>query len=245
MFSNDMTADRSQIPGGSTRVAIFAQTGRPMQPLQILIADSRDDVRGWVRRAVEQQAGWTVCGEAKTGPETVAKAIELRPDVVLLDERLPGLSGAEMAREILRVAPTALLLTLTAFTSEHARLHDAVSDQIGASSMEMGQTLVDAIKTFVDEATIDGDRAPARDDRVARGGQSSRSTVERSAALSSREREVLRYVADGKSNKEIGVILSISTRTVETHRARLMRKLGLHSMNQLVRYAIRHRIINA
>ena len=110
---------------------------------------------------------------------------------------------------------------------------------------EMGQTLVDAIKTFVDEATIDGDHAPARDDRVAEGGQSSPDTVERSAALSSREREVLRYVADGKSNKEIGVILSISTRTVETHRARLMRKLGLHSMNQLVRYAIRHRIINA
>jgi DNA-binding CsgD family transcriptional regulator len=124
-------------------------------------------------------------------------------------------------------------------------LHDAVSDQIDASSMEMGQTLVDAIKTFVDEAPIDGDRAPAREDDVARGGQSSPETVERSAALSSREREVLRYVADGKSNKEIGVILSISTRTVETHRARLMRKLRLHSMNQLVRYAIRHRIINA
>ncbi len=244
MFSNDMTADRSEIPGGSTRVAIFGQTGRPMQPVQILIADSRDDVREWVRRAVEQQAGWTVCGEAKTGPETVAKAIELRPDVVLLDERLPGLSGAEVAREILRVAPTALLLTLTTFTSEYVRLHDAVSDQIGASSTEMGQTLVDAIKTFVDEATIDGDRAPARDDRVP-SGQSSPETVERRAALSSREREVLRYVADGKSNKEIGVILSISTRTVETHRARLMRKLGLHSMNQLVRYAIRHRIISA
>jgi DNA-binding NarL/FixJ family response regulator len=245
MFSNDMTADRSQIPGGSTRVAIFAQTGRPMQPLQILIADSRDDVRGWVRRAVEKQAGWAVCGEAKTGPETVAKAIELRPDVVLLDERLPGLSGADVAREISRLAPTILLLTLTSFTSDHGRGQDAASDPFDTSRTEVGQTLMDAIRRFVDRATTDGDRAPARDERVAGRGPSSPETVERNVELSAREREVLQYVADGKSNKQIGVILSISTRTVETHRARLMRKLGLHSMNQLVRYAIRHRIISA
>jgi two-component system response regulator NreC len=245
MISNATTAASIGIPGGATRVAMIAQAGRPMRPLQILIADSRDDIRAWVRRAVEQQAGWTVCGEAKTGQDTVAKTIELRPDVVLLDEGLPGVIGGDVTREISRVAPTVLLLTITTFTSDHARVHDDVSDHVGAPRTEMGQTLVDAIKTFVDEATIAGDHAPAHDDRVAGGGQSSPDTVERRAALSSREREVLRYVADGKSNKEIGVILSISTRTVETHRARLMRKLGLHSMNQLVRYAIRHRIINA
>jgi DNA-binding CsgD family transcriptional regulator len=104
---------------------------------------------------------------------------------------------------------------------------------------------VKAIKALVDKATIDGDRAHGGEDPVTERRQSSPEAVERTVALSSREREVLRYLADGKSNKEIGVILSISTRTVETHRARLMRKLGLHSMNQLVRYAIRQRIISA
>jgi DNA-binding NarL/FixJ family response regulator len=245
MFSNRITVDRVEIPGGTTRTATFVQTGRPMQALQILIADSRDDVREWVRRAVEQQAGWVVCGEAKTGPETVAKAIELRPDVVLLDERLPGLSGAEVTREISHLAPTILRLTLTSFTSVHGHGQDDARDRLGTSRTEAGHTLVGAIKRFVDQATTDGDRAPARDEPVAGRAQSSPEAVERNVELSAREREVLRFVADGKSNKEIGVILSISTRTVETHRARLMRKLGLRSMNQLVRYAIRHRIISA
>src|SRR5258705_13503296 len=113
MISNATTAASIGIPGGSTRVAMSAQAGRPMRPLQILIADGRDDIRAWVRRAVEQEAGWTVCGEAKTGQDTVAKTIELRPDVVLLGEGLSGLIEGDVTREISRVAPTVLLLTIT------------------------------------------------------------------------------------------------------------------------------------
>jgi DNA-binding NarL/FixJ family response regulator len=215
-----------------------------MQPLHILIADGRDDVRRRVRARLEKQTGWKVCGEASTGPETVARTIELNPDVVLLDEGLPGLSGVEVMREISRVAPDVLVLTLTLSTPDREQMNAQVSTSGGAHRVEIGHTLVDAIKTLVSARALDDERARASTDHVTGSGQAPLER-ERNVPLTSREREVLRLLADGKSNKEIGVILNISTRTVETHRARVMRKLGLHSMNQLVRYAIRHRIISA
>ena len=211
-----------------------------MQPLQILIAESRDDVRRRVRARLEKQTEWQVCGEAKTGEETVAKTIELNPDIVILDEALPGLSSADVTREISRLAPEVMVLTLALFTPDRERGNDAAGAHRTDSAGR--RTLVDAIKTLVDEGSIEEERG--RDDRAEARGESGASG-ERHAPLTAREREVLRLLADGKSNKEIGVLLNISTRTVETHRARVMRKLGLHSMNQLVRYAIRHRIIRA
>ena len=107
----------------------------------------------------------------------------------------------------------------------------------------MEQPLVEAIKTLACKPAIDHDRSRARHPRLSERIQATADDEEARAALTSRERQVLRQLADGKTNKEIGALLSISARTVETHRARLMRKLNLHSMNQLVRYAIRHRII--
>jgi len=162
---------------------------------------------------------------------------------VLIDEGLPGLSGADVTREISRVAPDVLVLTLALSTPDREPMSEALGASGGTHTLEMGHTLVDAIKTLVDSRTSD-DRAHASADHVAATGHASLEG-ERSVPLTAREREVLRLLADGKSNKEIGVLLNISTRTVETHRARVMRKLGLHSMNQLVRYAIRHRIISA
>jgi len=208
--------------------------------LRILIADSHDVVRRWVRAALASRPEWAVCAEARTGPETVAKTIEVRPDVVLLGARLSGLTSAEITREISRVAPDSVVLTLTAFTSDVARRHDNAR-----GAREAGHTLMDAIKALVDNPPpADHDRPRADDSHAAGAGERSRKREEIGTTLTSREGEVLRQLADGRSNKEIGVILGISTRTVETHRARLMRKLGLHSMNQLVRYAIRQRIIS-
>src|SRR5262249_50898810 len=136
-----------------------------------------------------------------------------------------------------------LVLTLALPTPERDQMSEPI-DATGAHSSEMGHALMDALKTLVGTRTSDDERAHATHDHVASPGRASLDG-ERSVPLTSREREVLRLLADGKSNKEIGVLLNISTRTVETHRARVMRKLGLHSMNQLVRYAIRHRIISA
>src|SRR5262249_9664219 len=111
----------------------------------------------------------------------------------------------------------------------------------GPAETVMGHTLVTAVKTLVARDVFETDHAALKQRRA----RSPRPGPEGSAAvLTSRELEVLRHLAGGQSNKEIGAMLQISARTVETHRARLMRKLDLHSMNQLVRYAIRQRIIS-
>ena len=102
---------------------------------------------------------------------------------------------------------------------------------------------MEAIKTFVDSPAIAQDRHPSRRTRPSARHRVTAGADQARATLTSREGEVLRQLAEGKTNKEIGALLKISDRTVETHRARLMRKLDLHSMNQLVRYAIRHQVI--
>ena len=107
----------------------------------------------------------------------------------------------------------------------------------------MEQFLGEAIKTHVDKPAIDHDGSRAQTARRSERMQATADDQPSRATLTSRERQVLRQLADGKTNKEIGAQLSISARTVETHRARLMRKLNLHSISELVRYAIRHRII--
>jgi len=107
----------------------------------------------------------------------------------------------------------------------------------------MEHSLVEAIKTHVDKSAIDHDGSRARTAGRSERMPATAADQPSRAALTSRERQVLRQLAEGKTNKEIGAQLSISPRTVETHRARLMRKLNLHSMGELVRYAIRHRII--
>ena len=107
----------------------------------------------------------------------------------------------------------------------------------------MEQTVVELIKTPVNKPAIVNDRPRSRKTRLSERTRTTSDADETRTTLTSREGEVLRQLADGKTNKEIGALLRISERTVETHRARLMRKLDLHSMNQLVRYAIRHQII--
>lgn len=104
---------------------------------------------------------------------------------------------------------------------------------------------MDAIKARIGKQTISRNRTRTFDDPLLKRIEAFPEEAEASGILTSREREVLRHLAEGRSNKEVGIILGISTRTVETHRARMMRKLRLHSMNQLVRFAIRHRIITA
>jgi DNA-binding NarL/FixJ family response regulator len=215
--------------------------------VRILIADSHDVVRRSLRLAVEEQAAWIVCGEARTGLETLTRTIELTPDVVVLDVGLPGLNGLDVTREIGRVAPAVHVLALTTHPSRQLarRFHDAGARAYLLKS-EAGRTLADSIHNAVGdqharfseyEAAV-ADDVPERPSTVAvRSGPT--------LILTSREREVLHLLAEGQSNKEVGIALTISRKTVETHRARIMGKLGLRSMGQLVRYAIRHGIINA
>jgi DNA-binding NarL/FixJ family response regulator len=157
---------------------------------------------------------------------------------------MPELNGLEATRQIRRAVPAAILIVTM---HESDRMVSAIV-QAGAtgyiSKSEAGPALVDAVRTVLasEKAPAGREQDPART-TSAKAGASIRRTP--FSALTPREREVLQLLAEGRSNKEIGVALGITTKTAETHRARILAKLDLHSMSELVRYAIRNQVIEA
>jgi len=212
--------------------------------IQILIADDHDVVRQGIHALVDEHDGWNVCAEASTGREAVAKARELRPDLVILDVGMPEMNGLEAARQIHASVPKTKLLILTVHEIEHLA-EDFV--EAGARGYilksDAGSLLVKAVDTLMKGGVFFSTRMQA----VLLGSAQRAAHLGGSAdvRLTRREREVLQLVAEGKSNKEIGIALQITTKTAETHRARMMAKLSLHSVADLVRYAIRNQIIEA
>lgn len=212
--------------------------------IQILIADDHDVVRQGIHALVDEHEGWNVCAEASTGREAVAKARELRPDLVILDVGMPEMNGLEAARQIHASVPKTKLLILTVHEIEHLA-EDFV--EAGARGYilksDAGSLLVKAVDTLMKGGVFFSTRMQA----VLLGSAQRAAHLGGSAdvRLTRREREVLQLVAEGKSNKEIGTALQITTKTAETHRARMMAKLSLHSVADLVRYAIRNQIIEA
>jgi DNA-binding NarL/FixJ family response regulator len=212
-----------------------------MTPVRILIADDHEVVRQGVRAILERETGWVVCAEASSGREAVAKALDLRPDIVVLDISMPELNGLEATRQIVRDVPARILI-LTVHESDQV-----VTEVLDAGAhgyvlkADAGRTLVEAIRALLRHQEFLTERVNV----AAAGGMARRAAVVTpgSGRLTPREREVLQLLAEGKSNKEIGVVLGTTTKTAETHRARILAKLRLHSMGELVRYAIRNRII--
>lgn len=211
---------------------------------QILIADDHEVVRRGIRGLLEGHEGWQICGEAGTGREAVAKALELQPDVVILDIAMPEMNGLEAARRIRRVAATSSILVLTVH-----EVDDLARDLVEAGvrgyllKSDAGRMLVDAVAALVDKRTFFSSRVQAV---TAEGEEYGRRHGRPPGVhLTGREREVLQLLAEGRSNKEVGIALRITTKTAETHRARLMAKLDVHSVAQLVRYAIRNQIVDA
>jgi len=213
-----------------------------MKPVRILIADDHDVVRQGVRAVIEGVDGWVVCGEASTGSAAVAQAVALRPDLCVLDIGMPELNGLEATRRILRLVPTSVLV-LT--------MHDA--DQIiadvfaaGASGCvlksDSNRTLVQAIEAVLRRQPF----VSAKVQAITQHGPPPVPRVDqnrRPDRLTARERQVLQLLTEGKGNKEVAALLGISVKTAETHRARVMAKLKLHSIGELVRYAVRNHII--
>jgi DNA-binding NarL/FixJ family response regulator len=216
--------------------------------LRILVADDHEVVRRGVRNLLESQAGWTVCAEATNGREAVEAAKRLKPDIVILDIGMEELNGLEAARQIRRLVPESEILILTIHESE-----DVIREVLAAGARgyvlksDAGRDLVTAIGTLrrhkpfltarVAELMLDG--------FIDGGEGGAMPAARRAGRLTPREREFLQLLAEGRSNKEIAGVLGVSVKTAETHRKNIMRKLDLHSAGQLVRYAIRHRIIEA
>jgi DNA-binding NarL/FixJ family response regulator len=183
-----------------------------------------------------------VCGEASTGREAVAKAVEQRPDVVVLDLGMPELNGLEATRQIRRVVPAKILI-LTVHESDQV-----VTEVLDAGAhgyvlkTDAGRKLVEAIRALLGRREFLTERVQVAG---ARRTPARRATGARTSAgrLSPREREVLQLLAEGRSSKEIGTVLGMTTKTAAKHREHILAKLNLHSTSELVRYAIRNRII--
>jgi DNA-binding NarL/FixJ family response regulator len=208
--------------------------------VRILIADDHDVVRMGVRLLLESQPGWVVCGEARTGREAVAKALELRPDVIVLDVSMPELNGIEVTRQIRKSMPASILIVTMYDSDRMARAAIEAGASGYLSKADAGQVLIDAVNALLGHQTFVSDRVHLADGIVT---SKQDAAVVRPDPLTPREREVLQLLAEGRSNKEVAVALDISPKTVETHRARIFAKLHLHSMNELVRYAIRNQVI--
>jgi DNA-binding NarL/FixJ family response regulator len=211
---------------------------------RILIADDHQIIREGLRKILEEQSDWIVCGEAATGRETVAKALKLQPDVIVLDFAMPELNGLEVTRQIRAVLPHTEVLILTMHESEQlAREALAAGARGFVLKSDAGTTIVAAVAQLSRHLPFFTGRVSQM---VLHGYLHCADQAEEDAhgnLLTSREREIIQLVAEGRSSKEIADTLGISVKTVETHRANIMSKLDLHSVSELVRYAIRNEII--
>jgi DNA-binding NarL/FixJ family response regulator len=212
-----------------------------MAALRILVADDHQVVRTGLRALLESKAGWQVCAEAANGREAVEKAGELQPDVAVLDIGMPLLNGVEATRQIRKVSPGTEILILTMHDSEH--MIQGVLDA-GAHGYilkdDADRNLLAAVESLRRHKPYWSSRVSA----AAAVAQPTTGRIERPARrLTPREREIVQLLAEGKSNKEIATYLNISVKTAETHRANIMLKMNFHSVTELVRYAVKNKII--
>jgi DNA-binding NarL/FixJ family response regulator len=212
-----------------------------VKTVRILIADDHELFRRGVAAELAQVPGWQVAAEAANGRDAVALAAELKPDVVVLDLTMPELNGLEAARQIIAAAPSARILILTAHESEQlVREVLRAGAQGYVLKSDAGRTLVAALHALLDgRPFFTSNVARMVLDGYLRGEQAG--TLH---GLSAREREIVQLLAEGSSNKDVARTLKISTKTAETHRSNIMRKMGFGSLAELVRYAVRNQIID-
>jgi DNA-binding NarL/FixJ family response regulator len=218
-----------------------------LKTIKILIADDHEVVRHGMRELLCVQPGWVVCGEVASGREAVSLIQEHRPAVAILDLSMPGLNGMDAARQIRKSSPDTKILIFTVHETEDLVREVFRSGAHGyVLKSDAGTHLVAAINAVLEgrhfcssklsEWIFEGFL------RAAKGEAPETPTDD---ALSPREREIVQLLTEGQSNKEVAAVLGISVKTVETHRAGIMRKLRLPAFSGLVRYAIRNHMIEA
>ncbi len=215
-----------------------------MGKLRILVADDHTLVRQGLKKILESQPGWEVIAEAGDGREALRQTLERQPDVIILDIAMPRLNGVEAVQQIVRRVPAARVLVLSMYVDEAYVTRTIRAGALGYLLKDSAD--VDLIRAVSAVANGKSFFSPA----VARiildeGGRqlAERGATDRYDTLSEREREVFQLIAEGMTNKEVADALHISPATVETHRARLMEKLDVHSTAELVLCAVRKGVI--
>lgn len=209
---------------------------------RILLVDDHELVRRGIRSLLEAEEDFEVCAEAADGRQAVDLAHELMPDVVVMDIGMPGLNGIEATRRIRKTSRRTEVLALSLHESEHYASEVLAAGARGyVFKSDAAQEVVQAVRSIRGKKRYLTKRLAESAERL--GLLEKRSTAVSGSALTRREREVMQLVAEGHSNRSISEILSISVKTTETHRARIMRKLGLKSIADLVRYALREGVI--
>jgi DNA-binding NarL/FixJ family response regulator len=212
--------------------------------VRILLADDHTLVRHGLRKVLEARPEWTVVGEAGDGHEAVRLAEQLKPDVAIIDVAMPLLNGVETTRQIVRRSPSTRILALSMHEDE------AYVTQIlkaGATGYLLKDSAaVDLLQAVAVVAQGKSYFSPSiarvmLDDYVRQNTE--KGILDRYDSLSEREREIFQLIAEARTNKDIAVLLHLSPSTVETHRAHIMEKLGLHSAAELVLYAVRRGVI--
>ena len=213
-----------------------------MNSVRILIADDHELFRRGLAAELTQVPGWVVAGEAANGRDAVELAAALKPDIVVLDLTMPELNGLEAARKIISAEPSARVLILTAHESEQLVREVLSAGALGyVLKSDAGRILVAALQALLDGRSFFTSNVA----RMVLDGylRSESRNAEAPDTLSAREREIVQLLAEGNSNKDIARLLKISVKTAETHRSNIMRKMGFGSLPELVRYAIRNKII--
>lgn len=216
-----------------------------MSQIRILIADDHELIRRGLVASLAERPEWSIVGEAADGRQACELAARLAPDIAVLDLSMPELNGLDVTRQIRASTPRTRILIVTAHESEQL-----IRDVLDAGAMgyvlksDAGRVLVQAIEALLDERpfftskvarfVLDG-YLRASDDTGSQAG----------VALSPRERHIVQLLAEGSNNKEVARTLHLSVKTVETHRSNIMRKMQFGSLADLVRYAIRNKIVDA
>jgi DNA-binding NarL/FixJ family response regulator len=211
--------------------------------VRILIADDHDVVRRGLKSLLSSQ-GWEVCGEAASGEEAISRAEASRPDVAILDAMMPGVDGIEATRRIRERLPGTEVLIFTMNETEQL-----VADVLAAGARgyvlktDPSRHLLAAVEALARHGTfLTPSLSDSLVDAIGRQGRRARGSR---TPLTPREREIVRLLAAGRGSKAVAASLAISVKTVESHRANIMRKLELGTLVDLVRYAVRNRLVEA
>jgi DNA-binding NarL/FixJ family response regulator len=215
-----------------------------MDTLRIVLADDHTLFRQGLRRVLEEQAGWHVIAEASDGAEAVRLTLQHEPHMVILDVAMPRLNGVDATRQITRRLPHVCVLIVSMYSDD---VYITQALQAGAQGFVLKDSAdADLVRAVTDLAAGKSHFSPSVSKVVLNDyvrHLSERGVTDRFDALSEREREVFQLIAEGHSNKDIANLLHVSPGTVETHRARIMEKLDVHSAAEIVLYAVRKGVI--